>query len=1152
MRITSLYIENFGVLHAYRLEMGAGLNVLCEKNGFGKTTLAAFIKAMLYGLPANRKTDLDENERKKYQPWQGGAFGGTMNFTARGKEYRCERFFAAAGSRKGDSFVLYDLADNMVSSDYTEQLGMELFGIDAEGFQRSAFLPQRLLSGGIDNATVTAKLNDLLDADEDPASYDRAAAVLYRQRQFYRRQGGRGRIAELEEKLFRAQQVEADCLAAETRCETAQAEAEDIDRALDEVRRRREVLRQEGETLSGMGTRAAVLSHGKMLLSERDRLISSAAEKRVFLGKHRTTEEVDALLSDAVGHETAWNVAKENLFRTRTQKNETTKQLAALREMTGLPGTEELPDIRAARDNLLYAREMLGRTTAENNIPDSDAPESGTAPRIPACLADEELERHMKQAAMYASEIASLEKPKTAKEARRQVYAAAGFTPDTILPDEKTMDAYADTLRALNSSRAKHETAEKTLSSDTAELEALESAGKDGNGVRIPEETELVAIRTRYDGLDGGKREIDALEEKQHAAAAARDDAHKRKKRRIMAGILLLLAGIVLGILYFRMQDVRLLPAAALPILLGIALVISGLTGDAPDVRVLDDDIFKRLCEKKSEYETDRTAVYEFLDRYAGESVLDTDAADRIFSDIAKRCRRREELRGAKDSGTKLIAALDAEAETLRLSLAALRGETVEEDGAETPSGNALPSGTILTDTETEEEFAVYREKVRRCADADREAAREAGEFSRSRARADALHMTLDAYLAQLAATPAAEYYTGSLPAAGDGMMSGEDYLSALTAWKTAADTLCSRLAAEDDARSAEREAVAALQTRILPWISAEIDAETTEVSVLAERILADAAERENRIQTLDAALAELENREAVYLAQYDAETAELETFLSCFYDAPYPDAGVGIRRVTETRRALDDDMNRLRGAQNALVEFCRDNAMTEDVLRTSEVPGEEVLAGWREALAQNTAALEHDAEQLQSARAAKRQTAETESARAAALPAVRETIADTRAALDDAAHHLDIVQKTQKLLDEAKTAMSTRYLGVMQMHFRRYYALLAGVDAEAADALSLDALLQPQMEVGGVRRESGYFSRGTGDLVNLCIRLALIDALYGDGKEDGEGEELPPVILDDPFVNLDEKRLSAARALLDRAAERYQILYFVCHESRA
>ena len=29
----------------------------------------------------------------------------------------------------------------------------------------------------------------------------------------------------------------------------------------------------------------------------------------------------------------------------------------------------------------------------------------------------------------------------------------------------------------------------------------------------------------------------------------------------------------------------------------------------------------------------------------------------------------------------------------------------------------------------TEEEFAVYREKVRRCADADREAAREAGDL---------------------------------------------------------------------------------------------------------------------------------------------------------------------------------------------------------------------------------------------------------------------------------------------------------------------------------------------------------------------------------------------------------------------------------------
>ena len=162
MQITSLYIENFGVLHEYRLEPHAGLFVICENNGFGKTTLAAFIKAMLYGLPNTRKSDLDENERKKYQPWQGGAFGGTMTFRAGGKEYRAERFFAVSGSRtKNDTFVLYDLSDNRVTDDYSENLGLELFGIDADGFARSAFLSQRVMEGGVDNATITAKLNNI-------------------------------------------------------------------------------------------------------------------------------------------------------------------------------------------------------------------------------------------------------------------------------------------------------------------------------------------------------------------------------------------------------------------------------------------------------------------------------------------------------------------------------------------------------------------------------------------------------------------------------------------------------------------------------------------------------------------------------------------------------------------------------------------------------------------------------------------------------------------------------------------------------------------------------------------------------------------------------------------------------------------------------
>ena len=67
---------------------------------------------------------------------------------------------------------------------------------------------------------------------------------------------------------------------------------------------------------------------------------------------------------------------------------------------------------------------------------------------------------------------------------------------------------------------------------------------------------------------------------------------------------------------------------------------------------------------------------------------------------------------------------------------------------------------------------------------------------------------------------------------------------------------------------------------------------------------------------------------------------------------------------------------------------------------------------------------------------------------------------------------------------------------------------------------------------------------------MNFCVRLAMIDAMYTDGGRKKNGY-LPPLLLDDPFVNLDEGHLAAAKELLSEIAERFQILYFVCHESR-
>ena len=78
MKLLCLSVENFGVLHEFHIDLTDGLNVFCRENGAGKTTLAAFLCAMLYGLPVSRKNDIAENDRKKYRPWQGGVFGGSI------------------------------------------------------------------------------------------------------------------------------------------------------------------------------------------------------------------------------------------------------------------------------------------------------------------------------------------------------------------------------------------------------------------------------------------------------------------------------------------------------------------------------------------------------------------------------------------------------------------------------------------------------------------------------------------------------------------------------------------------------------------------------------------------------------------------------------------------------------------------------------------------------------------------------------------------------------------------------------------------------------------------------------------------------------------------------------------------------------------
>ena len=192
MKLISLYIENFGGLSRYSLSFEDGLTVIEAENGFGKTTLAEFIRAMFYGFPRKAKT-LDKSRRQKYTPWNGGKFGGNLVFEAEGNAYRLERTFGA--TPKGDTFSLIDLATNKKSDRFSENIGLELFELDADAFERSTYLPQMAETDSLTTDSIRSKLSNLVEDTNDVGNYEKAVAALKTKRSTYvpyRGSGGSG------------------------------------------------------------------------------------------------------------------------------------------------------------------------------------------------------------------------------------------------------------------------------------------------------------------------------------------------------------------------------------------------------------------------------------------------------------------------------------------------------------------------------------------------------------------------------------------------------------------------------------------------------------------------------------------------------------------------------------------------------------------------------------------------------------------------------------------------------------------------------------------------------------------------------------------------------------------------------------------------
>ncbi len=95
MVILEVGITNFGKLHGVNLFFQKGVNVIYGDNEAGKSTIHAFIRAMLFGIERQRGRASKTDEFSKYEPWENPAsYEGVMRFQKGRGVYRIYRCFS--------------------------------------------------------------------------------------------------------------------------------------------------------------------------------------------------------------------------------------------------------------------------------------------------------------------------------------------------------------------------------------------------------------------------------------------------------------------------------------------------------------------------------------------------------------------------------------------------------------------------------------------------------------------------------------------------------------------------------------------------------------------------------------------------------------------------------------------------------------------------------------------------------------------------------------------------------------------------------------------------------------------------------------------------------------------------------------------------
>lgn len=178
MKLKACHIENYGKIKDADYVFADGITQYCEENGYGKTTLASFLKAMFYGLlPVNKRTK-QFLDREHFYPFCGGKFGGSLVFEKEGKQYRIERFFDKSSGTK-DSLLVY--CNGVPTEEFGGEIGQGVFGLDEEAFARTVFVTAAEMEISATSG-ISEKLNRYVENTDSTTSAASAIKFLHDKR----------------------------------------------------------------------------------------------------------------------------------------------------------------------------------------------------------------------------------------------------------------------------------------------------------------------------------------------------------------------------------------------------------------------------------------------------------------------------------------------------------------------------------------------------------------------------------------------------------------------------------------------------------------------------------------------------------------------------------------------------------------------------------------------------------------------------------------------------------------------------------------------------------------------------------------------------------------------------------------------------------